>query len=123
MRSQRLPGERAPKGQRLAPLRVRKTYLYLFSVQLFTFALVRLGDVNVYDRHHAIVHLDNDCRAGAHLCRPSLGERSCLEYISGVSFGNAGNGAFTQYNTIVLNEFIPGFGKGLVSTEVGHCAL
>ena len=115
--------EGAPKGQRLAPLRVRKTYLCLFPVQLFTFALVRLGGINVYDRHHATVHLDNDCPAGAHLGRPSLAGRSCLEYISGVSFSNAGNGAFTQHNTIVLNEFIPGFGKGLVSAEVGHCAL
>ena len=37
--------------------------------------------------------------------------------------GDARYGAFTQYNAIVLNEFVHGLGKGLVSTEVGDYAL
>ena len=46
-----------------------------------------------------------------------------LKYLSGMALGNAGYGAFTQHNAIVLNEFVHCLGKGLVSTEVADYAL
>ena len=115
--------QRATKGQCLAPLRVCKTYFRLFPVALFTFALVGLGRINLYDGYHASVCLDDNCGAGARLCGPTPRWRGCLKYLSGMTLGDARYSAFTQYNAIVLNEFVHGLGKGLVSTEVGDYAL
>ena len=115
--------ERATKDQCFAALRVRKTYLCLLPAQRFAFALVALGLINVYDGHHATVCLDNDRSANASLCRPALRWRGCLKDPFGMALGDAGNGAFTQHNAVVLNEFVHGLGKGLVSAKVGYCAL
>lgn len=115
--------ERAAKDQCFAALRVRKTYLCLLPAQRFAFALVALVCINVHDGHHATVCLDNDRGAGALLCGPALRWRGCLKYPFGMALGNAGYGAFTQHNAVVLNEFVHGLGKGLVSTKVGYRAL
>jgi hypothetical protein len=40
-----------------------------------------------------------------------------------MSFGDAGNGAFTQHDTVVFDHFIHGLRKGLVGNEIGHYAL
>lgn len=115
--------ERATKGQCLAALRVRKTYLGLLPAQRFTFAFVALTCINVHDGHHAAVCLDDDRSAGALMRGPALPWRGCFKYPFGMALGDAGNGAFAQNHPVVLNEFVHGLGKGLIGTEVGDHAL
>ena len=40
-----------------------------------------------------------------------------------MALSDTGDGAFTHHNTLVLDDFVHGLGKGLVSTEVGDYAL
>ena len=115
--------QRAGEGQCLAPLRVCKAYFCLSPLKLLSFALVCTVGIRLHDGHHAPVCLHNDCGAGARLCGPALGWRGRLKYLFGMALGDAGNGAFTEHDAIVLNEFVHGLGKGLVSTEVGDYAL
>ena len=115
--------ERSTIGQCLAALLVGKTYLCLLPLQRLAFALVGLRCINLHNGHHATVYLNNDRRFGARLCGPILGWRGCLAYCLGMALCNAGNGAFTQHNAIVLNELVHRLREGLVSTKVGDYAL
>lgn len=115
--------KRSTKGQCLAALRVCKTYLCFLPLQRLAFALVGLRWISLDNRHHATVYLNNDSRFGAPFYGPLPGWRCCLKYPFGMALCNAGNGAFTQHHTIVLNDFVHGLRKGLVSTKVGDYAL
>ena len=115
--------ERAAKSQRLAPLRVCQTYFGLLPLQLFAFALVCAVQIGLHDGHHATVCFDNDHRTGARFGGPALRCWGGLEYLFGMSLGNAGNGAFTHHDTVVFHDFVHGLCEGLVSAEVGHYAL
>jgi len=115
--------ERATKCQRLAALWVSKTYFCLFPVESFAFAFVCTVGIRHHDGYHATVCFDNDGGTGARPRWPALRWRCALKYRFGMTLGDAGDGAFTQHNAIVLDDFVHRLGKGLISTEVGDYAL
>ena len=115
--------ECATEGQRLAAMWVCKAYFCLLPAQFFTFTLVGLGLICLYNGYHAAVCFNNDSGANARLCGPLLRWWGGLKYRLGMALGDTGDRAFTQHNAIVLFEFVRSLGKGLVSAKVSDYAL
>jgi hypothetical protein len=92
-------------------------------VHLFTFPLVCLGGVRLYDGYHPTVHFDDHDCAAAGLCGPNTGLVGHLENLLGVPLSNAAYGALAQNNAVVPNQFVHDLGEGLIGPKVGDCAL
>ena len=106
-------------GQRLAPLGVRQTNPGLFPLQLLAPAFIGTGGVWLDDGYHPTVHLNNHHCTGAALAGPAWdGVLAGLEHLLRVSLCDVPNGAFTQDDAVVLDEFVHNPGKGQVGTKV-----
>jgi hypothetical protein len=92
-------------------------------LQFLALALVWLGAVRLYDGHHPAVHFDDHHNAAAGLRGPDPGRLASLEYLLGVSFGNAPNGALAQNDAVVLHQFVHHLSEGLVSAKVSDRSL
>src|SRR3989304_5409122 len=117
------PCRGAAIGQRLASLRVCQADFCLLPLQLLALAFVRQGGIGFYYGHHSSVHFGDYYGAAARLRGPALVYLGRLEYVFGVSLGNAANGALAQDDAVVFNQFVHHLGKGQVSSKVGDCAL
>ena len=100
-----------------------QTNFCLAPQELLAFALVGLPLVNFDDGDHATIRFHNDRRRDAGLGWPALRCGGRFKDYSGVAFGDAGDGAFAQYDTVVFNELVHGLCKGLVRAKVGHDPL